>query len=210
MADSYIYTLPQTTDPLLTDFTVVDARVLSADGYITSKATLLTIAQVTSGTISNALTSQQPIANWNTSYDTVSALSGGWQSTFNTTYATSGSWVDATTVVQSNSSMWGDATTVVQTSSSVWGDGGVGYIISTELQASSANWQSTYETVSALSAAWSEPAIDSQTILQEISADVFDVQTMSTFEVPTSLTATGEFMMVTVNGQPRAIQLWQY
>jgi hypothetical protein len=197
MADSYIYTLPQTTNPLLTDFTVVDAGVLSVSGsYITSKATLLTIAQVTSGTISNALTSQQPIANWDTSYDTVCALSGGWQSTFNTTYATSGSWVGATTVVQDNSS--------------TWGDGGVGYIISTGLQAASANWQSTYETVNSLSAVWSAIEIDSQTILQDISANVFDVQTLSTFESPTTLTATGEFMMVTVNGQPRAIQLWQY
>ena len=196
MADSYIYTLPLATDPLLTDFAVVDKRVLSGDGYITSKTTLLTIAQVTSGTISTALTSQQPIANWNTSYNTVYALSSGWASTQSTTYTTSGSWVDATTVLQTNSS--------------TWGDGGVGYIISTELQAASANWQSTYETVSALSAAWSLSSIDAQTILQEISADVFDVQTLSVFEVPTSLTATGEFMLVTVNGQPRAIQLWQY
>ena len=183
MADSYIYTLPQKTNPLLTDYTVVDAVVLSAAGsYITSKTTLLTIAQVTSGTITTALTSQQPIANWDAAYST--------------TNTTSASWVSTTTTVQDNSS--------------TWGDGGVGYIISTGLQAASANWQSSYETVGALSAVWSAPAIDSQTILQEISADVFDVQTLSTFESPTTLTATGEFMMVTVNGQPRAIQLWQY
>lgn len=196
MADSYIYTLPPTTNPLLTDFTVVDASVLSAAEYITSRASLLTIAQVTSGTIATALTSQQPIASWTTAYETVSALSAGWSSTQITTYTTSGSWVDATTVVQSNSS--------------TWENGAAGYIISSELQASSSNWQSTYETVSTLSALWSVSAIDAQTVLQEISADVFDVQTLCAFESPVPLTATGEFIMLNINGQPRAIQLWQY
>jgi len=210
MADSYIYTLPPTTNPLLTDFTVVDASVLSAAGYITSRASLLTIAQVTSGTITTALTSQQPIASWTTAYETVSALSASWSTAYNTVYDLSAGWASTQSTTYATSGSWVSTTTTVQDNSSTWGDGGVGYIISTQLQASSSNWQSTYETVSALSALWSISATDAQTVLQEISADVFDVQTLSTFESPTTLTATGEFMMVTVNGQPRAIQLWQY
>ena len=210
MADSYIYTLPQTTNPLLTDFTVVDVGVLSAAGYITSKATLLTIAQVTSGTISTALTSQQPIASWTTAYETVTALSANWSTAYHTVCALSADWVSTHVTTYETSGSWVSTTTTVQDNSSTWGDGGVGYIISTELQAASANWQSSYETVSTLSALWSISATDAQTVLQEISADVFDVQTLCAFELPNALTATGEFMMVTVNGQPRAIQLWQY
>lgn len=210
MADSYIYTLPQAIDPALSDFSVVDTYVSTAGGYVTSKSTLLTLAQVTSSTIATALTSQQPIANWNTAFSGIVTLSGGWTAaqtvvssssadwtaTYTVVQSSSANWDSTQTVVSSNSASWNNTLATVQSTSSTWGSGGNAFIVSTALQAASSNWQSTYELVSALSSTWSA------------GGSPIDFESLSTFETP--LTATGEFITVTVGGQSRAIQLWKY
>jgi hypothetical protein len=125
MADSYIYALPQSTTPSLSDFTVVDTYVSAASGYITSRSSLLTLAETVSGTISHALTSQQPIAQWTTVFETTSSLSA--------------SWVESTAVVQSASSSWND---VVATVANASGDSGNWQSTYTTVSAFSASWSS--------------------------------------------------------------------
>jgi hypothetical protein len=182
MADSYIYSLPQSTAPTLSDFTVVDTYVSAASGYITSRASLLTLARATSGTISQALTSQQPIAQWTTAFETTSSLSSY--------------WVESTTVVQSYSSNWNDVVTTLASASGDWvNTTTASNALITDYQSNSSNWQSTFNTVSTLSSTWTNSPLDAYSL--------------STIET-TALSATEEVILVTVGGQPRAIKLWQY
>lgn len=222
MADSYIYTLPETSAPSATDFAVVDTYVESMSGFITNKVTINTIANTISASIVQPLTSWLPIESWNTVYATTTSFSADWNSTVTTVSINSanwdaayesivnnsGRWNDVSDVVESSSNrwsstsdtvdvgapIWNNTSTAVVSNSSQWNGGGEA---STTLEINSGNWQATYEIVSSLSSTWlSGGAL----------AEVFDgVQT----EVM-SASFYGEFMKVTIAGQPRAIRLWEY
>jgi hypothetical protein len=182
MADSYIYALPQSTTPTLSDFTVVDTYVSAVSGFVTGRAPLLTLAKAISSSISHSLTSQQPIAQWTTSFETTSSLSAG--------------WTKSATVVQSTSSSWNDVVVSVVNASGDWDAAAdTTNLLNTDYQSNSGNWQSTYTTVSAFSASWSSGLLDTYT-LSTLAAD--------------ALTATNECILFMADGQPRAIKLWQY
>ena len=85
------------------------------------------------------------------------SLSGNWQSTYQTVCALSANWNNAyasTTALNLSSSLWNSVYTTVQTNSATWNTGG-GSTVDTGVRALTANWQSTYVTVSSLSANWS-------------------------------------------------------
>jgi len=113
---------------------------------------------------------------WNSSYDSLSALSGRWDGTYTTVYSNSARWSGVFSTTRAYSGDWNDAYntaynvyTLVNTESAGWG---ITSSVFTTVNANSANWDaaytaivdngdkwnSTYSSVYANSAAWSATA----------------------------------------------------
>jgi hypothetical protein len=133
---------------------------------------------------------QASSASWNAgggtvgdTYAVVSSNSASWVANYNTTSTNSASWVANYNTTNTNSARWVAVYASVQANSATWNaGGGTAGDTYAVVSSNSANWQSAYSTISAL--------------------------TLTAFDTP--LTATGDFMLITVGGQPRAIRLWEY
>ena len=91
--------------------------------------------------------------DWNSNYSTTNTYSGDWQSAYSSVNSLSNSWEDDLNVVdefQTLSGGWEVTRTTVQDNSATWAD----HADLTDIIAASANWDSTYTTVSTNSASW--------------------------------------------------------
>lgn len=127
MGDSYIYTLPETTDPAAADFTVVDTYVGSVDNFITKKVSLNTVAHTISASIVQPLTSWLPIDSWNSAHTTLHSMStewtaasnvvvagsANWNATYNSTVTGVGAWNNTSTIVDEGATRWNNTDIVV-------------------------------------------------------------------------------------------------
>ena len=108
-----------------------------------------------------------------------------------------GPGTEAWTVVSVNSASWIDTYTVVSLTSATWNAGGTGggfpdqYDVNTTVKEHSGAWENAYNTVVANSADWE---------------NIFSNAVVQTFATP--LTASGKFLVATINGTQQAIRLW--
>jgi hypothetical protein len=100
---------------------------------------------------------------WNSSYDTLSALSGSWVSTntavfsnsarwsgvFSTTRAYSGDWNTAYTAIVDESNKWDNTYSTVYANSAQWASN-----VDTGVRNLTGNWQNTYSITQSKSASW--------------------------------------------------------
>jgi hypothetical protein len=126
---------------------------------------------------------------WENAYNTTNANSARWVASYNTTNANSASWVANYTTTTTNSASWVAVYASVQASSASWNAGGgtVGdtYVV---VSSNSARWDSSYSTLQTNSASW----VSSTGV--------------SAFE--SELSASGDFLLVNINGVIRKLRLW--
>jgi hypothetical protein len=182
------------------------------------------------GAISSTVASNS--ANWNSSYNTLTSTSATWSSVYNTTNANSGDWSSSYVTLLANSATWDAAAGAlgdidldyladVSITSNTLADGQVlTYDIGTQqwensslvlsgIVQGSSTWESTHVTVQSNSASWNT-AYNTVTSLSTsvLTAASIDLTTaeVSTFE--TELSASGEFLLIRINGVVRKLRLW--
>jgi hypothetical protein len=152
--------------------------------FVTTSALSATWSSVYSSVIANS-------ANWLSTFVTTSALSANWNSVYSNVQSNSGNWQNTFTTVSSTSGSWSNVYATVVSNSASWNTGGTGGYQGTDIKALTANWQGTYTTVSSNSANW---------------LNSFANAAVQTFSTP--LTASGKFLVATINGVQQAIRLW--
>jgi hypothetical protein len=171
-------------------------------------------------------------ANWNNSYNALTSNSANWDANYSTTNTNSGDWTSSYVTLLANSAAWDSAAGAlgdidldyladVSITSNTLADGQVlvydigtqqwensSLVLSGVVQGSS-TWESTHTTTHENSANWST-AYNTVTSLSTslLTAASIDLTTaeVSTFE--TELSASGEFLLVRINGTVRKLRLW--
>jgi len=171
-------------------------------------------------------------ANWNNSYNALTSNSANWDANYSTTSTNSGDWTSSYITLLANSATWDSAAGAlgdidldyladVSITSNTLADGQVlvydigtqqwensSLVLSGVVQGSS-TWESTHTTTHENSANWST-AYNTVTSLSTslLTAASIDLTTaeVSTFE--TELSASGEFLLVRINGTVRKLRLW--
>lgn len=135
---------------------------------------------------------------------------------YNIVQANSGMWgaaggaagAQAYTTVVAYSAYWQATYSTVKANSAAWSTGSITadqYIVNSVVKSNSANWNSTYSSVQTTSASWDT----TYSTVKAGSADwasPFSAAVVQTFNTP--LTASGKFMVFTLNGTQQAIRLW--
>jgi Major tropism determinant N-terminal domain len=176
---------------------------ISGDFYVDTTTNICKLYVLTAADYSNissyGLISDNSPA-WDV-YNLVQANSAGWGSTANQ------AGVQAYTTVVANSSYWQATYSTVKANSATWSSGSITaeqYVVNSVVKSSSANWNASYSTVYGQSAYWNS----TYTTVKSQSANwgLFANATVQTFSTP--LTASGKFMVFTINGTQQALMLW--
>ena len=203
--------LPETTT--LTTGSDVMLVVSTNDTKKVKISNILKYGNQYTGTDIKSLTS-----NWDNVYSNVQTNSASWiidNSTDTGVRSLTSNWQNTSTKVQITSSSWDNVYTNVQTNSASWA---IDSSIDTEVRSLTSNWEDAYTNVQTNSASYVTFTEVQNNYLPlsggEMSGDLSATNVFLTSGIvqtfSNSVTASGDFLILNINGTNRALRLWDF
>ena len=157
-------------------------------------------------------------SNWQNTSTKVQITSSSWDNVYTNVQTNSASWaIDSSidTEVRSLTSNWEDTYTNVQTNSASWA---IDSSIDTEVRSLTSNWEDAYTNVQTNSASYVTFTEVQNNYLPlsggEMSGDLSATNVFLTSGIvqtfSNSVTASGDFLILNINGTNRALRLWDF